>query len=171
MPRTNLRIEISLGEQRLRLIEGEQLLCEYPVSTAKNGGGQQSGSECTPLGKHKIRAKIGKDAEEGAVFIGRRPTGEVYRPELAERFPERDWILSRILWLSGLERGFNRFGKVDTFWRYIYLHGCPDELVNGIAASHGCVRMRNSDIIELFEHVNVGVEVLINPEFTEREKS
>ena len=163
MPCTDLRIEISLGEQRLRLIEGEELLCEYPVSTAKNGAGEQSGSECTPRGQHKIRAKIGKGAPEGAVFIGRRPTGEVYSRELAEQFPERDWILSRILWLSGLERGFNRFGKVDTFWRYIYLHGCPDELINGIAASHGCVRMRNSDIIELFERVEAGVTVFIAP--------
>ncbi len=163
MLRTGLRIEISLGEQRLRLIEGEKLLCEYPVSTAKNGAGEQSGSECTPLGRHKIRAKIGKDAAVGAVFIGRRPTGEVYSEQLAKQFPERDWILSRILWLSGLEPELNRFGKVDTFWRYIYLHGCPDELVNGSAASHGCVRMRNSDIIELFERVEVGITVFIAP--------
>ncbi len=157
----SLRIEISLEAQRLRLVKGEDVICEYPVSTAKNGPGEQSGSECTPRGRHQIRAKIGENAPAGAVFIGRRPTGEIYSAKLDEQNPQRDWILSRILWLSGLEPGINRFGVVDTFWRYIYLHGCPDNLIDGEAGSHGCIRMINSDIIELFDQVSTGIEVLI----------
>lgn len=156
-----LQIKVSLEAQKLYLMKGEELVSTYPISTAKNGAGEQSGSECTPRGRHKIRAKIGENAPVGTVFIGRRRTGEIYSAELDEQQPERDWILSRILWLSGLEPGVNRFGVVDTFWRYIYLHGCPDDLIDGEAGSHGCIRMMNNDIIELFDQVVVGTEVLI----------
>ncbi len=137
------------------------VLSEYPVSTAGNGAGELSGSECTPRGRHQIRAKIGKNELSGTVFVGRRPTGEIYAPVLAEQSPKRDWILSRILWLSGLEPGFNRFGQVDTFRRYIYLHGSPDDQVDGVANSHGCIRMKNRDIIELFDRVEVGTKLFI----------
>src|SRR5690606_7361302 len=132
------------------------------VSTAANGAGEREGSGCTPRGRHVVRARIGAGAPPGAVFRGRRPTGEVWSPELAAQHPERDWILSRILWLSGCEPGFNRLGEVDTMRRYIYIHGTPNDQPMGVPLSHGCVRMRNADVIELFERVPVGTEVLIH---------
>jgi len=119
------------------------------------------GSECTPTGWHKVRVKIGDKQPLNAVFIARRPTGEVYQPELSIKYPARDWILSRILWLGGLEPGKNRYGKVDSSWRYIYIHGCPDELMQGKPESHGCIRMKNADVVDLFDRVNVGLKVLI----------
>lgn len=155
-------IDISIAEQRLRLLQSTHILSEYPVSTAQNGPGQLKGSECTPTGWHKIRAKIGGYAPLNSVFVGRRPTGEIYTPRLALKYPERDWILSRILWLSGLEPGYNRYGDVDSAWRYIYIHGCPDELMQGIPASHGCIRMRNADVVELFDSIDAGCKVFIH---------
>lgn len=131
------------------------------VATAAKGVGQANGSERTPLGSHRIRAKIGLDAPENAVFIGRRASGEVYSEGLAARFPARDWILSRILWLCGNESGFNRGGDVDTQRRYVYMHGAPDSHAMGVPSSHGCIKMRNSDIISLFERVTVGTIVEI----------
>ncbi len=133
----------------------------YAVSTAKNGAGETMGSECTPRGWHKIRAKIGDKLPLNSVFIGRRPTGEIYSSEFGRQFPERDWILTRILWLGGLEPGKNRYGNVDSTWRYIYIHGCPDELMNGEPGSHGCIRMKNADVAELFDSVEPGLQVLI----------
>ena len=157
-----MRIEISIPAQRLWLRdEAGQLLAEYPVSTAANGAGEASGSNCTPRGRHVVRARIGEDAPSGAVFIGRRPTGEVWTPELAAQFPARDWILTRILWLSGCEPGFNRSGQVDSMRRYIYIHGTPDSEPMGVPRSHGCIRMRNCDVIDLFERVPVGTPVTI----------
>lgn len=157
----NLRILISLRHQTLRLQRGHELLREYPVSTARNGPGEQQGSGCTPLGTHVIRAKVGAGCEVGAVFVGRRPTGEVFSAALARARPQADWILTRLLWLGGREPGKNRFGAVDTLRRYIYIHGCPDHEPMGEPLSHGCVRMRNHDIVELFDRVEVGTEVLI----------
>lgn len=154
-------IEISLAEQRLRLREGDAVLLEAPVSTAANGPGEESGSGCTPRGWHVVRARIGAGSAPNTVFVGRRPTGEILTPELRTAAPERDWILTRILWLSGLERGRNRLGKVDTMRRYIYIHGTPDEELLGVPASHGCIRMRNADIMALFEQVPAGTRVLI----------
>lgn len=149
-----MRIHISIAQQTLTLFdESGQVLRRYPVSTASRGAGEQSGSYCTPRGKHLIRAKIGTGQPENAVFVARRSTGEIYSPELGVAFPERDWILSRILWLSGCEPGFNRLGRVDTMRRYVYIHGCPDSAVMGAPASHGCIRMRNADIVELFDWV------------------
>ena len=133
----------------------------YQISTGKNGAGERMGSGCTPRGEHVIQAKIGASCPVGTVFVGRRATGEVYSFKLAERFPERDWILSRILWLRGCERGRNRLGKVDTMRRYIYIHGCPDTEPMGIPASHGCIRMRNADVVELFDLIEPGTPVLI----------
>jgi L,D-transpeptidase YbiS len=129
------------------------LLRRYSVSTASNGAGELSGSHCTPRGRHVVRAKIGAGAASNTVFRGRRPTGEIWTPQLAEQFPDRDWMLTRILWLSGKEPGRNRLGNVDTMRRYIYLHGSPDTAPMGRPGSIGCVRMRNRDIIELFDLV------------------
>lgn len=135
------------------------MLSEYPVSTARNGPGEGYGSGCTPRGWHVVRARIGAGAPPNAVFVGRRPTGEIYSPGLAARFPDRDWILTRILWLSGLEPGRNRLGRVDSMRRYIYIHGTPDSEPMGVARSHGCVRMRNSDLLELFDRTPAGTPV------------
>lgn len=154
-------LRISLPGQRMVLLDGEQTVAKYPVSTARNGPGERRGSGCTPRGLHRIRARIGAGAPPNTVFVGRRPSGEIYGPALAARYPGRDWILTRILWLGGLEPGRNRFGECDTQRRYIYVHGCPDELPVGIPLSHGCIRMHNADLLELFERVAVGDRVLI----------
>lgn len=155
-------IDVSIAEQRLRLLQAGAVIAEYPVSTAKNGPGEQKGSYCTPTGWHRIRAKIGAGLPINSVFKARRPTGEIYSPELSIQQPQRDWILSRILWLGGLEPGKNRYGEVDSGWRYIYIHGTPDELMNGQPESHGCVRMNNADVIALFDSVPVGCRVFIH---------
>ena len=131
------------------------------VSTAANGPGERRGSYCTPRGRHVVRAKIGSGAAFNTVFVGRRPTGEMWSPELAEAFPRRDWILTRILWLCGREPGFNRFGEVDTMRRYIYIHGSPDNVAMGVPGSIGCVRMRNYEIVDLFDRVPAGTTVEI----------
>jgi L,D-transpeptidase YbiS len=141
-------ITIDLNAQKLTF-QGKA----YVVSTAKNGPGETYGSFCTPRGSHIVRAKIGAGQPLGAVFVRRRPTGEVWTPEMHERYPGRDWILTRILWLSGREPGRNRLGEVDTMRRYIYIHGCPDSAELGKPGSIGCVRMRNRDIVELFDRV------------------
>ena len=149
-----MRIRISLPQQTLELHDAQgRLLCRYLVSTAKNGPGEQFGSGCTPRGRHLIRAKVGAGATANTVFVGRRPTGEIWSPQLAAQHPGRDWMLTRILWLSGREPGCNRLGEVDTMRRFIYLHGSPDSSAMGVTGSHGCVRMRNDDIIELFDLV------------------
>jgi lipoprotein-anchoring transpeptidase ErfK/SrfK len=150
------RISIAIGSQELELYDdgGNRLKC-YPISSAKNGVGEQNGSYCTPRGRHLIRARIGAGQPLNTVFVERRPTGEVYCPELARSFPGRDWILTRILWLSGCELGYNRLGGVDTMRRAIYIHGSPDTAEMGKPGSHGCIRMRNEDIVELFDLVPI----------------
>ncbi|QKS29723.1 MAG: putative L,D-transpeptidase YkuD [Accumulibacter sp.] len=149
-----MRIEISIARQTLSLLDDAGMTVRsYSVSTATRGVGERKGSFCTPRGRHLIRAKIGSQQPPNTVFIGRRPSGEVYSPELAERFPQRDWILTRILWLSGCEPGHNRLGEVDTMRRYIYIHGSPDAAPMGRPGSIGCIRMHNADIIELFDLV------------------
>ena len=148
------RIKIKIGTQALDLYRDDGTLHKhYVVSTSKHGAGEVNGSYCTPRGQHIIRAKVGAGKPENTVFIERRPTGEIYTPELAARFPGRDWILTRILWLSGRQVGFNRLREVDTMRRCIYLHGSPDSVQMGVPGSIGCVRMRNKDIIELFDLV------------------
>ena len=155
-----MRIVINISEQVLDLLDcSGNVIRHYRVSTAKNGAGQQNGSFCTPLGKHIIRAKIGAGQPVNTVFVKRRPTGEIYTPELGARYPGRDWILTRILWLSGCERGFNRLGPVDTMRRYIYIHGSPDSVEMGKPGSIGCIRMLNRDLLGLFDLVEVGTEV------------
>ena len=149
-----MRIAISIPDQALELFDDAgHLLRRYSVSTAAKGAGEQNGSYCTPRGRHLVRAKVGAGAPANTVFVRRRPTGEVWTPELAEQFPGRDWILTRILWLSGCEPGRNRLGGVDTMRRYIYIHGSPDSVPMGAPGSIGCIRMRNSDIVELFDLV------------------
>jgi len=156
-----LCIRVSIARQTLELASGKKLLQSYSISTALNGPGEQKNSGCTPRGRHYIRAMIGAEAPENAVFIGRRQTGEIYSQALAQAHPNRDWILTRIMWLSGLEIGQNRLGQVDTMQRYIYIHGTPDTEPMGEAKSHGCIRMRNSDLIDLFSKVSAGTSVLI----------
>ncbi|MFZ2725670.1 MAG: L,D-transpeptidase [Methylococcaceae bacterium] len=155
-------IDICLHKQQLTLIENQQVIKTYLVSTAKNGAGELRGSECTPRGWHCIRARIGEHQPLYSVFVGRRPTGEIYNSRLREQFPQRDWILTRILWLGGLEAGKNRYGKVDSAWRYIYIHGAPDELMSATPQSHGCIRMNNADVLDLFERVPAGMKVFIH---------
>lgn len=157
-----MHIRIDIGRQVLELF-GADGACvrRYRVSTALNGPGEQSGSGCTPRGRHRVRARIGAGAANGTVFRGRRPTGECWTPEFAALHPGRDWILSRILWLSGEEPGRNRLGAVDTMRRYIYIHGTGDDQPMGVPLSHGCIRMRNREIIELFELVPAGTAVEI----------
>ena len=156
-------IEISLRRQQLRLFAAGRLCAQYPVSTSRYGPGEQAGSLCTPRGRHVIRAMIGFGLPAGAVLQGRRPAGEICSPALIAAQPERDWILSRILWLCGCEPGRNRFGLVDTMRRYIYIHGTPDCEVMGVPFSHGCIRMRNADVMELFFAVRAGTPVEIIP--------
>ncbi|MDY6839904.1 MAG: L,D-transpeptidase [Pseudomonadota bacterium] len=153
---------MDLTLQCLRLeTEAGEVIASYPVSTALNGPGESDGSGRTPRGEHYIRASIGAGLKAGTVFRARRPTGETYNPELARQHPDRDWILSRILWLCGREWGQNRGPGVDTFRRFIYIHGTPDSEPMGVPLSHGCVRMRNEDIIALFDCVGPGTAVSI----------
>lgn len=151
--RSNQHIEINIKEQSLCFFVDGELKLKFSISSATKGTGQLSGSEQTPLGKHIVRAKIGNNLPLNAVLIGRRFTGEIYNQSLAETYPDRDWILSRILWLSGLEPGKNRLGKVDSMRRFIYIHGTPDTEPMGKPFSHGCIRMRNQDVIQLFDRV------------------
>jgi L,D-transpeptidase YbiS len=147
------RILIDAGRQELTVLDGERVLKRYSVSTAKKGLGEKNGSFCTPRGRHIVRAKIGAEQPENTVFVRRRPTGEVWSRELHARFPGRDWMLTRLLWLSGCEPGKNRLGDVDTMRRYIYIHGSPETAEMGKPGSIGCIRMRNRDIVELFDLV------------------
>ena len=161
-----MHIEISISEQTLTLFDENKQLKQYSISTAKNGPGEKMDSECTPCGAHIVSEKIGDGAAVNSVFVGREATGEIYEPALRDLHPQRDWILTRILWLSGLEEGKNKGHKesdnVDSHDRYIYLHGSPDDVAMGQAGSRGCVRMRNNEIIELFDLIEVGTEVMIN---------
>jgi len=152
-----MNILIDIPRQELVLPNGRR----YLVSTAKNGLGEQNGSFCTPRGRHIVRAKIGAGQPLGAVFVRRRPTGEIWTPELHGKYPGRDWMLTRILWLSGCDVGRNRLGEVDTMRRMIYIHGAPDSAAMGKPGSHGCIRMRNQDIAELFELVPAYTPVVI----------
>lgn len=157
-----MKIEIDVAAQEVVLYEDGHMRGRYRVSTSKNGVGEANGSFCTPRGRHLVRAKIGAGAPLNAVFVRRRPTGEIWTPELHAKYPGRDWILTRILWLSGCEPGRNRLGDVDTMRRYIYLHGAPESAELGRPGSIGCIRMRGPDIIELFDRVPpyTGVEIL-----------
>jgi lipoprotein-anchoring transpeptidase ErfK/SrfK len=162
MMNSDIFLHISSQKQLLEIQINSKITKSYPISTAKNGIGEIKGSECTPCGWHRIRAKIGNSQPINSVFVGRRQTGEIYNTELAKEFPNRDWILTRILWLDGLEAGKNRYGNVHTASRYIYIHGCPDELITGQPESHGCIRMKNADVLDLFNRIPVGTKVFID---------
>ena len=150
-------ILIDIAKQQL-VFQGKT----YSVSTAKRGAGEKNGSLCTPRGRHIIRAKIGGEQPENTVFVRRRPTGETWSPDLHAKHPGRDWMLTRILWLSGKEPGRNRLGEVDTMRRYIYIHGSPDTAEMGKPGSIGCIRMRNAEIVELFDLIPPYTPVEIN---------
>lgn len=156
-----VNILIQLATQRLFLRDQNRLVGEYRISSALNGVGQQKNSGCTPLGLHYVRAKIGDGCDAHTVFVGRRPTGERYSPALAAAFPQRDWILTRILWLSGLEVGVNRLGNCDTMQRFIYIHGTPESEPMGEPRSHGCIRMHPQAVMELFDLTPLGTRVEI----------
>ena len=155
-------IRVRIASQVLELLEGNEVVASYPVSTAARGVGERIGSEQTPRGKHEVRELIGEGAPSGAVFVGRRPTGEVCTPELQVANPDRDWILSRVIWLSGLEDGRNRGGDVDTYARYIYIHGAPECEPMGEPRSHGCIRMSNDHVIALFDAIETGMLVQVD---------
>jgi len=155
-----IAIRILISSQFLELLDDRaRPLRRYRVSTSSKGVGEQFGSFQTPRGRHVVRAKIGAGLPVNSVLVRRRPTGEIYTPELGARFPGRDWILTRILWLSGCEPGFNRLGKVDTMRRFIYIHGTPDSSAMGQPSSIGCVRMHNADLLDLFDRVSAGTPV------------
>ena len=157
-----MKLRVSLPDQTLEVIDDAgRVTRAYPVSTAANGAGEESGSFCTPRGRHIVRAKIGAGLPLGSVFVARRPTGEIYTPGLGEAQPARDWILTRILWLSGAEPGYNRLGSCDTMRRYIYIHGTPDECFAQVPRSHGCIRMRGEDLVALFDQVPIHAPVEI----------
>ena len=157
-----MKLRVSLPDQTLEVIDDAgRVTRAYPVSTAANGAGEESGSFCTPRGRHIVRAKIGAGLPLGSVFVARRPTGEIYTPGLGEAQPARDWILTRILWLSGAEPGYNRLGSCDTMRRYIYIHGTPDECFAQAPRSHGCIRMRGEDLVALFDQVPLHAPVEI----------
>ena len=155
-------IEVGISQQKLQLVDNNgDVIMDTLVSTARNGPGERVNSECTPRGAHVVRARIGEGCPVNTVFRGRRPTGEVFTPPMRARFPRRDWILTRILWLSGMEAGVNRLGPVDTMRRYIYIHGAPDNDVMGVPGSHGCIKMSNPDVMTLFDRVEVGTLVVV----------
>lgn len=159
MKEAQTRINVSIPRQWLELRRGEEVLLSCAVSTARKGAGERQDSECTPRGLHAIEAKIGAECAPGTVFVGREPTGEIYSPVLRRRFPERDWIITRILWLRGLEEGINCGGEVDSKSRCIYIHGTPEDVPMGVTGSRGCIRMRNADVLTLFDLVEVGTPV------------
>jgi lipoprotein-anchoring transpeptidase ErfK/SrfK len=159
MTHTPYHLEVSLSQQKLYLNSGNENIEVFEISTSAKGAGETMHSECTPRGKHAISEKIGAECEPGTVFVGRQPTGEIYSPALRAQFPQRDWILTRILRLEGLEEGFNRGGDVDSRHRLIYIHGSPDDVAMGVPGSHGCIRMSNADIIRLFGKVEAGTPV------------
>ncbi|HVT62327.1 MAG TPA: L,D-transpeptidase [Legionellaceae bacterium] len=152
---------IDAAQQTLSCYLDNILWKTYRVSTGKNGLGEEEGSECTPRGWHAVYAILGRHYPLNSVFVSRQWTGEIYSPALAQSYPGRDWILTRIIQLDGLELGHNRGGKVDTLSRYIYIHGTPDETTLGVPGSRGCIRMANADIVELAEWVSVGARVCV----------
>ncbi|PZT84510.1 MAG: L,D-transpeptidase [Acinetobacter sp.] len=152
-------ILIDLEQQLLYLPKHHKL---YLISSGKNGIGEQENSGKTPRGWHQIAEKFGEKLPVNTIFIARQPTGEIYSPVLAQQYPQRDWILSRILWLDGLELGFNQGQGCDSKQRYIYIHGTPDTEPMGIPVSHGCIRMRNQDVVDVFALIEQGALVYLS---------
>ena len=154
-------IEVDISEQRLYLIENSLIKASYPISTSKYGEGSIENSFKTPLGKHSIKEMIGEEAEINTIFTSRINTKR--SATIIDQFEDtdNDYVTSRIIWLDGEEDGFNKGGNVDSYRRYIYIHGTHEEGLIGTKASHGCIRMFNYDVIELFNLVNIGTKVLI----------
>ena len=154
-------IEVDISEQRLYLIENSLIKASYPISTSKYGEGSIENSFKTPLGKHSIKEMIGEEAEINTIFTSRINTKR--SATIIDQFEDtdNDYVTSRIMWLDGEEDGLNKGGNVDSFRRYIYIHGTHEEGLIGTKASHGCIRMFNYDVIELFKLVNIGTKVLI----------
>ena len=159
---TAMEIEISITNQELILIDDNGVIKIYKISSSKFGEGSKENSFKTPLGKHEIKKMIGKDVIIGGRFIGRVHTGEIF-PIYSDQeiYVKEDVVQSRILWLSGLENNINKGIGVDSFARYIYIHGTPEEWLLGTKASKGCIRMSNQDVIELFDKVHEGMIVNI----------
>ncbi len=155
-------IHVFPNRQKLALYRDGRVLNEYAISTAKNGLGEYKNSYKTPRGWHQVIEKIGNNDPIGTVFSSRIKTGEIYNQELSNKFPNRDWILTRIIRLKGLEPGLNSGGEVDSFERYIYIHGTHEEDKLGMPASKGCIRMGNRDIIELFDSIYCNIKVFID---------
>ena len=155
-------IIVKVSQQKLYCCDDEEkVLFEYPVSTSSFGMGNKNGSFMTPLGEHSIAQKIGADCAINEVFIGRVPQGELEALQAAGKTLPEDIITSRILWLEGKEPGVNNGEGIDSYQRYIYIHGTSEEKKIGLPASHGCIRMRNQDVIDLFDQVDEGCRVLI----------
>ena len=154
-------IEVDISEQRLYLIENNLIKASYPISTSKYGEGSIENSFKTPLGKHSIKEMIGEEAKINTIFTSRINTKR--SATIIDQFEDtdNDYVTSRIMWLDGEEEGFNKGGNVDSYRRYIYIHGTHEEGLIGTKASHGCIRMFNYDVIELFNLVNIGTKVLI----------
>lgn len=152
---------ISIQQQRLFLVKDGRCETSYLISSAKNGVGEQEGSYCTPRGWHEIAEIIGLDAPINAVFKARQPTGQIYTLELEKDFPDHDWILTRIIRLKGQEISFNAGKNCDTYDRFVYIHGCPDNAILGRPASHGCIRMHNQAVIELASCIGKGDSLFI----------
>ena len=159
---TAMEIEISITNQELILRDESGVIKTYKISTSKFGEGSKENSFKTPLGKHEIKKMIGKDVIIGGRFIGRVHTGEIF-PIYTDQeiYVKEDVVQSRIIWLSGLENNINKGKGVDSFARYIYIHGTPEEWLLGTKASKGCIRMSNQDVIELFDKVHEGMIVNI----------
>ena len=157
----SIYIEVDISEQRLYLIENSLIKASYPISTSKYGEGSIENSFKTPLGKHSIKEMIGEEAEINTIFTSRINTKR--SATIIDQFEDtdNDYVTSRIMWLDGEEEGFNKGGNVDSYRRYIYIHGTHEEGLIGTKASHGCIRMFNYDVIELFNLVNIGTKVLI----------
>ena len=157
----SVHIEVDISEQRLYLIENSLVKASYPISTSKYGEGSIENSFKTPLGKHSIKEMIGEEAEINTIFTSRINTKR--SATIIDQFEDtdNDYVTSRIMWLDGEEDGLNKGGNVDSFRRYIYIHGTHEEGLIGTKASHGCIRMFNYDVIELFNLVNIGTKVLI----------
>ncbi len=154
-------IVVSIAQQTMACFEHDQCIASYRVSTGTNGAGELINSQCTPRGWHKVHSILGMQHDINSVFVARQWTGELYSAELAQNNPNRDWILTRILQLDGLEPGRNQGGTVDSLSRYIYIHGTPDSTQLGIPGSHGCVRMNNEDIVALAQWATTDTMVYI----------
>lgn len=157
----NKSIEIDISQQRLYVYEDKSILASYPISSSSFGEGQIVNSYKTPLGKHKILTKIGTNVEKNTIFVSRENMNQVAEIVHERHNNENDYVTSRILWLDGLEEGHNKGGNVDSFKRYIYIHGTHEEGLIGEKASHGCIRMFNNDVIELFSYIPEETEVNI----------